>query len=214
MSKTVIDRPITCASCEYRYSRSEGICPMCGTEPLRPLLVVRNKSNRASHKAKPSNSNSQKRPARPGFGRLIPIVVVLIAVTVVASFFYNSGKGNLPKASGATVELAATSGQPKVENAGEPHIVPNRVRGVQDFVARKLGTAQKLAAKEVDPVELWKAVKRGSVNAEIALANLYLQGEAVPQNCEQAHMLLYAASMKGSKAADNFLKSTYAERCG
>jgi TPR repeat protein len=145
---------------------------------------------------------------------LIPIVVVLIAVTVVASFFYNSGKGNLPKASGATVELAATSGQPKVENAGEPHIVPNRVRGVQDFVARKLGTAQKLAAKEVDPVELWKAVKRGSVNAEIALANLYLQGEAVPQNCEQAHMLLYAASMKGSKAADNFLKSTYAERCG
>ena len=145
---------------------------------------------------------------------MIPIVVVLIAGTAVVSFFYNSGKGNLLKASGATVELAATSSQPKVESPGEPHIVHNRVRGVQDFVARKLGTAQKIAAKEVDPVELWKAVKRGSVNAEIALANLYLQGEAVPQNCEQAHMLLYAASMKGSKAADNFLKSTYAERCG
>ena len=55
--------------------------------------------------------------------------------------------------------------------------------------------------------------KRGSVNAEVALANLYLQGEGVPQNCEQAHMLLYAASMKGSKAADSFLQSSYAERC-
>jgi hypothetical protein len=30
---------------------------------------------------------------------------------------------------------------------------------------------------------------------------------------EQAHILLLAASMKGSKAADNFLKSSYAERC-
>ena len=130
------------------------------------------------------------------------------------SFFYNSRKGNLPKEFGATAELMAPLAHPKVENAGERHIVHNPVRGVQEFVARKLGTAQTIAAKEVDPVELWKAVKRGSVNAEVALANLYLEGEAVPQNCEQAHMLLYAASMKGSKAADNFLKSSYAERCG
>jgi hypothetical protein len=214
VSKTVSDQHITCASCEYRYPRRGGICPMCGTEPLRPLLVVRNKSNRASHKVKPSNSDSKKRPPRPGLWRLIPVVVVLIAVMAATSFFYNSRKGNLPKEFGATAELMAPLAHPKVENAGERHIVHNPVRGVQEFVARKLGTAQTIAAKEVDPVELWKAVKRGSVNAEVALANLYLEGEAVPQNCEQAHMLLYAASMKGSKAADNFLKSSYAERCG
>jgi TPR repeat protein len=51
------------------------------------------------------------------------------------------------------------------------------------------------------------------VNAEVALANLYLEGEAVPRNCEQAHMLLYAASLKGSKAADSFLKNSYPQRC-
>jgi TPR repeat protein len=80
--------------------------------------------------------------------------------------------------------------------------------------AAKLGTAQRIdTAKENDPVELWKAVRRGSVSEEVALANLYLEGEAVPQNCEQAHTLLYAASMKGSKAADTLLKSSYAERC-
>ncbi len=213
MSKPVSDQHITCASCEYRYPQRGGICPMCGTEPLRPLLVVRNKSNRASHKVKPSNSDSKKRPPRPGLWRLIP-VVILIAVMAATSFFYNSRNGNLPKESGATAELMAPSAHPKVENAGERHIVHNPVRGVQEFVARKLGTARTIAAKEVDPVELWKAVKRGSVNAEVALANLYLEGEAVPQNCEQAHMLLFAASMKGSKAADNFLKNSYAERCG
>jgi TPR repeat protein len=132
---------------------------------------------------------------------------------MAVSLFCGVRKGNLPIESGAAAELTAPSGQPKLEKAGQRHIVHNPVRGVQQFVAGKLRTAQTIAAKEADPVELWKAVKRGSVNAEVALANLYLEGEAVPRNCEQAHMLLYAASMKGSKAADDFLKNIYAERC-
>ena len=133
---------------------------------------------------------------------------------MVTWFFYEARKGKLPKESGSAAQLTATSGQLKLENAGERQIVHNPVRGVQHVVAAKLGAAQTTnAAKEDDPVELWKAVKRGSVSAEVALAKLYLEGEAVPQNCEQAHILLFAASMKGSKAADNFLKSSYAERC-
>jgi hypothetical protein len=113
--------------------------------------------------------------------------------------------------------LTATSEPIKLENAAERHIVPPAARGVQQIVAAKPAaepmTAPAIDAAKLDPVELWKAVKRGSVNAEVALANLYLQGEAVPQNCEQAHMLLSVASMKGSKAADNLLKGSYAERC-
>jgi TPR repeat protein len=129
------------------------------------------------------------------------------------SFSYTNRTGHLPKESGAAAELSATSGQPKLENGGQRLIVDNPVRGIQQFVAGKLRTVQTVAAKDANPVALWKAVKRGSVNAEVTLANLYLEGEAVPQNCEQAHMLLSAASMKGSKAADNYLKSSYAERC-
>jgi hypothetical protein len=110
--------------------------------------------------------------------------------------------------------LTATSEQINLENAAERHVLHNPVRGVQHLVTAKLGAAQTTnAAKEADPVELWKAVKRGSVSAEVALANLYLQGEAVPQNCEQAHTLLHAASMKGNKAADDLLKSSYTVRC-
>jgi len=117
------------------------------------------------------------------------------------------------KENDAAAELTPSE-QIKIENAAERHIVHPPVTAVQHLVTAKQGTAQTAkAAKENDPVELWKAVKRGSVRAELALANLYLEGEAVPQNCEQAHMLLLAASMKGSKAADNLLKSSYAERC-
>jgi hypothetical protein len=213
VSKTVRDELITCASCEYRYPSSEGICGMCGTEALRPLLAVPNKFRRARREVKPSIANSQPEPSRPGFWKLTPVVVVLIAITLVAAFFNKNRNSNLPKESGSAGELTATSGQPKPENAIERHLVHSPVTGVQQFVARKLRTAQTIAVKEADPVELWKAVKRGSVNAEVALANLYLEGEAVPRNCEQAHMLLSAASMKGSKTAEDYLKSSYAERC-
>jgi hypothetical protein len=110
--------------------------------------------------------------------------------------------------------LTAPSEQINLENAAERHVLHNPVRGVQHLVTAKLGTAQTTnPAKEADPVELWKAVKRGSVSAEVALANLYLEGEAVPQNCEQAHTLLHAASIKGNKAADDLLKSSYTVRC-
>jgi hypothetical protein len=214
VSKTVKDELTTCASCEYRYPSSEGICAMCGTELLRPLLAAPNRFRRASHEVKPAIANRQQGPPpRPEPWKLVPVVVVLIAITLVATFFSKNRKSSLHKESGSAGELTATSGQPKLENAVEPQIVHNPVTGVQQYVARKLRTAQTIAVKEADPAELWKAVKRGSVNAEIALANLYLEGEAVPKNCEQAHMLLSAASMKGSKAADDYLKSNYAERC-
>ena len=192
---------------------------MCGTaapaiEPLHPTSAVPDEFSGADHESAPSRSDSQQRPPKPGFWRLIPVVVVLIVLSMVTWFFYEARKGKLPKESGSAAELTATSGQLKLKNAGERQIVHNPVRGVQHVVAAKLGTAQTTnAAKEDDPVELWKAVKRGSVSAEVALAKLYLEGEAVPQNCEQAHILLFAASMKGSRAADNFLKSSYAERC-
>ena len=218
MSNAVSDEPITCASCEYRYSSGKGICPMCGTaaqvvEPLQSLAAVPDHLRRGDHEPRPSSSDTQPRPPHLGLRRLLPIVVVLIGLMAVTSFFYKARKGNEPKESGPTIEPTATLGQIK-PTAGKQHIVRNPVRGVKRVVAGKLGTAQTTnAANEDDPVELWKAVKRGSVSAEVALANLYLEGAAVPQNCEQAHVLLHAASMKGSKAADNSLKSSYAERC-
>jgi hypothetical protein len=119
-------------------------------------------------------------------------------------------KRNLAKESGSAAELTPTPGQPKVKNADQRHIARNPVRRVQHVIPAKRETAQTPdTAKEDDPVEPWKAIKRGNVNG----ANLYLQGKSVPQNCEQAHMLLQTASTKGSKAADTLLKSSYPERC-
>jgi len=251
VSKTLSGETITCASCEYRYPPSERICPMCGTEPLAPLWAVPGKFSRADHESSPQSSDSQPRPARRRVWRLVPVVVILMAVMAVTSFYYSWRNSTPPKESSAGAERASTSEkvklesaadrdivrdpaggvqhvaagrlettvngaseQLKVENAGERDIVHDPVRVVQHVIVAKPQAAETAnAAEENDPVELWKAVKRGSVSAEVALAHLYLEGKTVPQNCEQAHMLFEAASMKGSKAADDSLKSSYPQRC-
>ena len=48
---------------------------------------------------------------------------------------------------------------------------------------------------------LWSAVEKGNLTAETTLANLYLRGEGVPKNCDQARVLLSAASNKGDAEA-------------
>jgi general secretion pathway protein A len=63
-----------------------------------------------------------------------------------------------------------------------------------------------------DPAELWKQVGNGSTSAEVALANLYLDGSVAPQNCAQAQVLLLAASKNGNKGAESLL-ATYGKRC-
>jgi TPR repeat protein len=65
---------------------------------------------------------------------------------------------------------------------------------------------------EIDPAELWKQVGNESTRAEVALANLYLDGVVLPQNCQQAQVLLSAASKKRNKGAESLL-ATYGKRC-
>jgi hypothetical protein len=217
MSNTVRDEPVACSSCEYRYPLSRAICPMCGTaapavEPIQPPSPV--PSELPDHKSRQSSLDSQPRPHRLGLRRWIAIVVVSILLMVVSSIFYEAHKRKLAKQAGSASESTATSAQPKVKNADQRHLARNPLRRVQPVIPAKLGTVETPdTTKEDDPVELWKAVKRGDVIAEVALAKLYLQGKSVPQNCEQAHMLLQTASTKGSKPADTLLKSSYAERC-
>jgi hypothetical protein len=66
-----------------------------------------------------------------------------------------------------------------------------------------------------DVNELWRQLKVGkqSTPAEVELAQLYLEGNVVVNNCEQAHVLLLAASKEGSKIAEGLLASDYVKQC-
>ena len=60
---------------------------------------------------------------------------------------------------------------------------------------------------------LWAAVEKGNVQAEITLADMYARGEGVTRNCNQAQVLLRAASKKGNIAASQELAQLIRSGC-
>lgn len=53
----------------------------------------------------------------------------------------------------------------------------------------------------VNPNQLWGEVQAGNSKAALELAELYIKGDGVPQNCQQARVLLLVASEKRNTAA-------------
>jgi len=51
------------------------------------------------------------------------------------------------------------------------------------------------------PQQLWSFVQAGNTKAAVALADLYLRGDGVPANCDQARVLLLVASKENNAEA-------------
>ena len=60
---------------------------------------------------------------------------------------------------------------------------------------------------------LWAGVRKGYVPAEVTLADLYRRGDGVERNCDQAQVLLVAASKKGSPDARRMLEQLAEQGC-
>jgi PilZ domain len=67
--------------------------------------------------------------------------------------------------------------------------------------------------RTAEVTRLWSAVASGNASAEVDLARLYLRGDGVPQNCEQAKVLLSAAANGGSIEARQELKKLRTSDC-
>jgi hypothetical protein len=62
-------------------------------------------------------------------------------------------------------------------------------------------------------VWLWKAVAKKNLVATMLLSDLYLRGDGVPKNCDQARLLLDAAARKGVSGAAERLRNLPAFGC-
>jgi hypothetical protein len=60
---------------------------------------------------------------------------------------------------------------------------------------------------------LWASVEKGNTKAAIILADLYIWGRGVPQNCDQARVLLTAAVRRGNAEAAQRLQDMEADGC-
>ena len=60
---------------------------------------------------------------------------------------------------------------------------------------------------------LWKAVGKQNTSAVILLADLYIRGDGIPKNCDQARLLLTAAAKRGANEAAAKLRTLESEGC-
>lgn len=60
---------------------------------------------------------------------------------------------------------------------------------------------------------LWKAVAKRNTDATLELSDLYLRGEGITKNCDQARVLLDAAALKGIKTAGERLRNLQSFGC-
>lgn len=67
--------------------------------------------------------------------------------------------------------------------------------------AAEAGKPGRLPKTPLTPDQLWTMVQSGNSTAAAALAELYIKGDGVPQNCAQARVLLLVASEKRNAAA-------------
>lgn len=134
-------------------------------------------------------------------------------VLTCALYFWIGRSNRTPNESVPPRVIANTSAESSRPSAAAPESAPQpAIRASGGLIAAE-PVAEKTSGIAEDPAELWKRVQRGSTDAEIELAKLYLDGTRVAQNCEQAHLLLLAAAKKQTGKAGNLLTGAYSRRC-
>ena len=92
----------------------------------------------------------------------------------------------------------------KTPNESGAEGVPSSNEQVTHPVDAPAGTAQHNATQQgatEDVPSLWTAVENGDTHAEVTLTGRYVGGDAVPQSCAQARVLLEAAVKRGNAEA-------------
>jgi hypothetical protein len=216
---TPTDESVTCASCEFRYPRCRGVCIMCGT-PAPTAAPVHASSpgrgagrNGADPEPQITIPPALQRVERPVRRKSIPIsILALVVLSALLGLLIRNWE--TPTSASQMAESTNTSLPASPESKATPYRAKSLTSEDRLFVPAKFHLAESTnSTTQEDPAGLWKRVRMGSTPAEVTLAKLYLEGTGVAQNCEQTHLLLLAASRKGSKAADSLLTGAYAEQC-
>jgi hypothetical protein len=125
-----------------------------------------------------------------------------------------TGDDSQPSPSSTTTDTLA----PVTPLSGIPGGSPSDARqepGQAEYLhAEQLLRGKHAGADQSEAVRLlWIAVEKGNPNAEVALAEMYLDGQGVTRNCDQTRILLSAAARKGSAEAQKLLQQFQREGC-
>jgi hypothetical protein len=200
---------------------------LLGTFVSATVVVAANKYLNYSHENRGAGKPPAELSVQKSGGEAVPSAQPKPAVTNSASAdIFSSGSqkrvvaGNhtpLSGAGSASADIFGTGNQkihlaevrtPAVaatETGGHPNAVPWKAAAsnpptrapLQPDLSSK-ASRQKPA---MSPKQLWAAIQAGNTKAAVELADLYIKGQGVAQNCNQARVLLLVASEKRNAEA-------------
>jgi hypothetical protein len=142
------------------------------------------------------------------------VISVMSTVLLLCTVSYFALRGRSIQRTPAGPSVGATASEPNIKSAFAPLNGSDQPPAKDtDLHSARPRPGEISKTEDENPTELWSRVRKGNTGAEVALAKLYLEGTVVEPSCEQAHLLLLAASRKQSKAADDLLAGAYAKQC-
>jgi hypothetical protein len=156
-------------------------------------------SNGGHEKTSPRTVSSVSTPQKSGGEVLPPVPASPSAASGSSADIFGSTnhKTGVSGASTSKILAAGTGGHPS----------PNKSESSASNLPARPPIQPNLSSKaspkktSATPQQLWASVQAGNSTAATALAELYIKGEGVPQNCNQARVLLLVASEKRNVAA-------------
>jgi hypothetical protein len=98
---------------------------------------------------------------------------------------------------------------PPTSPASEGDSGSGDLRLAQRYLGGSMGVRDSSEAAKL----LWKAVRKQNTTAAVLLSDLYLRGDGVPKSCDQARLLLVAASKRGAAQAADQLQRLESSGC-
>lgn len=118
-----------------------------------------------------------------------------------------------------TLETSAQQTLDQNDSAAPPQ-TPKQTANSADFplvdrqnFPNRIAVARARKGRSALARQLWSALDAGDSSAEVPLAQLYLTGDGVPRSCDQARVLLTAASKKGNIEALRQLQQLKKRSC-
>lgn len=124
---------------------------------------------------------------------------------------------NRPQGSAATLLSAKATPSPKNAADEKLNLLLDHGRpGTEELAIAEnylRGTPGKARDSSQAAQWLWKSVAKQNAAAALLLSDLYISGDGVPQNCDQARLLLYAAARKRIPGAGERIRNLPKRGC-
>ena len=155
-------------------------------------------SNYRHENTAPGKAAAELAPQKsPGDALPLAAVNPVAASSPPADIFGSSQNKGVAKVRASGIPAAETGGHSGPHAGGATSQNPSARASLQPGLSANTGRQKSV----MTPEQLWASVQAGNTKSAVTLAELYIKGEGVPQNCNQARVLLLVASEKRNAGA-------------